>query len=200
MKKKFQGTLFLIVGNSGSGKDSIISGAIKKYPDNLKSVFLTKRYITRPPSEFEDNYTISVDEFKEMEKQGEFALKWHIYHLDYGVPIEIDDWLKKGHAVIVNVSRTIIDEAREKYENVRVVFIQVPFEITLQRVKDRGREEGDLLNERIERAKTHQTLPGADFVVDNSGKLEDAIGQFLNYLVDVVRGTEKKRNGYSSKI
>ena len=187
MKKKFKGPLFLVIGNSGSGKDSIITGAIEKYPKEMKECKLTKRYITRPPSEFEDNYTITTEKFKEMEDQGKFALKWHIYHLDYGVPIEIDEWLDKGHPVFVNVSRTIIPEARELYENIKVIFIEVPFEITLQRVKNRGREKGELLDERVQRAKTHQSFEGADFIVDNSGALEDAVDQFLNYVLKIVK-------------
>ncbi len=187
MKKKFPGALFLIVGNSGSGKDSIISGAVKKYPPYLKKkIHLTRRYITRPSSETEDNYSVTPEEFREMELQEKFSLKWHIYSLDYGVPIEIDDWLKKGHPVIVNVSRTIVEEARDIYENLKVVFIEVPFEITLQRIKDRGRETEALLNVRIERAKTHQKFPSADFVVNNSGDLNSAIDQFLNYMLKIV--------------
>ena len=187
MKKNYPGTLFLVIGNSGSGKDSIMMGAMKKYPKDMKEGFLTKRYITRPPSEFEDNYTITKEQFDEMDSQGGFALKWHIYHLDYGVPIEIDEWLEKGHPVFVNVSRTIIKEAREKYKNIKVIFIEVPFDITLQRVKNRGREKGELLDERIERAKTHQSFPDADFTVDNSGALDDAIDQFLNYVLETVK-------------
>ena len=190
MKKDYPGILFLVVGNSGSGKDSIIYGAARKYPQNLKKVHVVKRYITRPPSETEDNYSITPYEFKEMENQGKFALKWHIYQLNYGIPIEIDDWLKDGHPVLVNVSRTIVDEAREKYENIKVVFIEVPFKITLQRVKDRGREKGELLDMRIERAKENQKFPEADFVVDNSGDLDDAIAQFLNYILKETKENE----------
>ena len=187
MKKDFLGTLFLVVGNSGSGKDSIMMGAIKKLPSEIKEAHLATRYITRPPSEFEDNYTITTEKFNTMDKQGKFALKWHIYHLDYGVPIEIDDWLKEGHPVFVNVSRTVVDTARELYENIKVIFIEVPFDITLQRVKNRGREEGDLLQERIDRAKSHQSFPRADFIVDNSGDLDNAIEQFLNYVLNVIK-------------
>lgn len=190
MKKKFQGTLFLVVGNSGSGKDSIMYGTVKNYPTDLKQVHIVKRYITRPPSETEDNYGISLEEFKKMEIEGKFALKWHIYHLDYGVPIKIDEWLKNGHPVLVNVSRTIIDEARKNYENVKVVFITVPYEISLQRLEDRGREKGELLNERLERARTHQEFSSADFVVDNSGDLDDAIKQFLDIVLKVVKENE----------
>ena len=189
MKKKFQGILFLVVGNSGSGKDSIISGAIERYPEDLKEVKLAKRYITRPPSEFEDNFSITIDEYNSMELQGKFALKWEIYGLNYGVPIEIDEWLEKGHPVIVNVSRMIIDEARETYENLKVVFIEVPLEITIKRIKDRGRESGQLLQERMQRAEKNQKLPEADFNVDNSRELDNAITQFLTYLIDCVKNS-----------
>ncbi|MFX0082111.1 MAG: phosphonate metabolism protein/1,5-bisphosphokinase (PRPP-forming) PhnN [Candidatus Hodarchaeota archaeon] len=184
--KEFLGTLFLITGNSGSGKDSIISGVVNKYPSNLKQIYAPKRYITRPPSKFEENISITPEEFKKMEKKGEFALKWHIYELDYGISIEIEKWLEKGHPVIINVSRTIIGEARERYKNIKVIFIEVPFEITLQRIKDRKRESKELLIERIERARKNQTFAEADFTLDNSGNLDDAINKFLLYLINTV--------------
>lgn len=153
----------------------------------MKPLKLVKRYITRPPSETELNNPITVEEFKNLENQEKFALKWHIYGLDYGVPIEIDNWLKEGHPVIVNVSRTIVKEANEKYVNIKIIFVDVPFEITLQRVQERGRESGDLLDERIERARKSQKFPKADFIVDNSGKLDDAINQLLNYVIKVIK-------------
>jgi ribose 1,5-bisphosphokinase len=194
MVKKFSGPLFLIVGNSGSGKDSIISGVVKKYPSKLKKIHAPKRYITRPPSKFEENISISVEEFKKMEMKGDFALKWHIYNLDYGISKEIEDFLKEGHPVIINVSRMIISEAKEKYDNVKVIFIDVPFEITYQRIKDRKRESEDLLKKRIERARENQTFPEADFILDNSGDLEDAIDTLLNYLLKVIDKKEKEKN------
>ncbi|MFX0072263.1 MAG: phosphonate metabolism protein/1,5-bisphosphokinase (PRPP-forming) PhnN [Candidatus Hermodarchaeota archaeon] len=191
MKKDYLGTLFLVVGNSGSGKDSIITGVVNKFPQTLKQIHIPKRYITRESSEFEKNIFISPDRFKEMEKNSRFALKWHIYELDYGVPIEIDEWLKKGHPVIINVSRTIIENARQIYSNIKVIFIEVPFEITKKRIEDRARESGKRLEERIERARTHQKLPEADFVVDNSDTLENAIEQFFNYLLKNIESDEK---------
>ncbi|HUW89574.1 MAG TPA: phosphonate metabolism protein/1,5-bisphosphokinase (PRPP-forming) PhnN [Candidatus Nanopelagicaceae bacterium] len=190
MIKNFPGILVLVVGNSGSGKDSIISEVVKRFPSNLKEIHLTQRYITRPSSKTEDNIAITPKIFKEMSLQKKFALEWHIYDLDYGVPIDIDDWLKKGHPVIVNVSRTIVKKARSIYRNILVVFIKVPFEITFQRIKERARESGKQLQERIQRAKDNQTFPDADFIVDNSGELEIAIDQFLSYLIRVVKTKE----------
>ena len=194
MKKDFPGTLFLIVGNSGSGKDSIIKGVVKRYPSDLKSVYLIKRYITRPPSDTEDNISIASQEFREMANQGKFALMWHIYGLDYGIHIEIEDWLKKGHPVIINVSRTIVNKARKKYKNLKIIFVKVPFEVTYKRLKERAREDGKILEERIQRARNLQNFQKADFVVDNSGKLEDAITDLLKYLIETVELNEELKN------
>ena len=187
MKKNFPGTLFLVVGNSGSGKDSIMRGVIERYPSNLKSLYLTQRYITRPYSDTEDSIDVKPEDFKKLSLQGEFVLEWQIYGLDYGVPIEIDYWLEKGHPVLVNVSRSIIKKARRIYQNILVVFIDAPFEITLKRVKERARESGARLEERILRARQNQDMPDADFIVDNSGDLEDAINQFLEYLISIIK-------------
>jgi ribose 1,5-bisphosphokinase len=186
MKKDFDGILFLIVGNSGSGKDTLIRAIVERYPPDLKQILTPKRYITRKPSETESNISISPKKFSKLSQKGEFTLQWHIYGLSYGVPAIIDDWLYSGHPVIINVSRKIIQEARAKYNNVKVIFIDVTLEISIKRLKDRGRETGNRLNERIERARTHQTYEAADFSLDNSGVLENAVDKLLNYILSCV--------------
>ncbi|MFW9880341.1 MAG: phosphonate metabolism protein/1,5-bisphosphokinase (PRPP-forming) PhnN [Candidatus Thorarchaeota archaeon] len=186
MVKDFLGTLFLITGNSGSGKDSIILGVVNKYPSNLKQIYAPRRYITRAPSEFEKNIAVTPQKFREMEMEGKFALKWKIYGLNYGIPIEIENFLEKGHPVIINVSRTIVKQTRENYTNIKVIFIEVPFEITLQRIKKRKRESEDSIDERIERARKNQKFTEADLIIDNSGNLDDAINKFLTYLINLV--------------
>jgi ribose 1,5-bisphosphokinase len=185
-EKSYPGILILVVGNSGSGKDSIIRGVIEKYPQDNK-IRLAQRYITRPPSEFEENIPISPNKFKEMEDNNLFALKWSIYGLNYGVPIEIDKWLEEGDIVLVNVSRTIVEETRKIYKNIKVVFVEVPFEISLKRLKDRGRETEQQLNMRIERARKNISFPTADYVIDNSNDLEYAIKQFLEYIQTIIK-------------
>jgi len=181
--KDYPGTLFLIVGNSGSGKDSIISGVIEKYPLNLKKIYNPKRYITRPPSKTEENIHITPIEFKKLSEQGQFAFEWHIYGLDYGIPTKIDEFLLKEHPVIVNVSRTIIKEARKSYKNLKVIFINVPLEITIDRLKERGREKEKYLDKRIHRARDHQEFQEADYLIDNTGPLDYAVDRLLDYII-----------------
>ena len=107
------GTLFLIVGNSGSGKDSLIKEALANWPENKKLMRVPHRYITRPPHESEPFISVTPEEYAHLDSQGAFCLKWHSYDMDYGVPVEIMDWMQAGENVIVNVSRQIIPEARE---------------------------------------------------------------------------------------
>ncbi len=130
---------------------------------------------------------MSPEEFKKLERKGKFALKWHIYGLDYGIPINIDIFLKKGHPVLINVSRTIVKDARKKYKNLKVIFISVPIEITIKRLRERGREKGKHLEERINRAKTHQKFPEADIQINNSGNLDEAISKCLDYIIKTVK-------------
>jgi len=93
--------------------------------------------------------------------------------------------LTKNENVIVNVSRTVINQAKQEYKNLKVIFVEVPFEVTAQRVKARGREDGELLEQRLRRAKDNQHFPDADFVVDNSGNLDNAINQFTSFLSNI---------------
>ena len=60
-------------------------------------------------------------------------------------------------------------------------------EIMVKGIKIRGRGARNLLKERIERARTHQTFPEADFMIDNSRDLKDAVNQFLNYLFEIIK-------------
>jgi ribose 1,5-bisphosphokinase len=180
--------LFFIVGNSGSGKDSLVQEVIRLYPENHKEIKIPIRVITRPPSpETEDYESVNEKTFLQWEKEGKFALTWYIYGLYYGVRNDILEWMKQGHPVIINVSRLIIESSRKRFPNLRVVFVQVPFEITAARIRERGREEKEAMQARLDRARKNQTLPDADFVVDNSGDLEIAAKLLLEYILSEVK-------------
>ncbi|MHA1519256.1 MAG: hypothetical protein ACTSRK_03645 [Promethearchaeota archaeon] len=181
------GVLFLVVGNSGSGKDSVIAGVKSMWNLNnpmLPSIKVPKRFITRPSHESEDFVSITSEDFKIMKDEDKFAFWWHIYELDYGVPASIFDWLKEGSFVLVNVSRNIISQVKYQIPKTQIVFVKVPFEVTKARILSRGRENPDdpVFQARIERARDRQNLPEADIVIDNTGDLEIAVSDLAEKL------------------
>jgi ribose 1,5-bisphosphokinase PhnN len=66
-----------------------------------------------------------------------------------------------------------------------VIFVAVPLETTLQRIRGRNRETEDDpgFEQRLQRAKANQNLPEADFVVDNSVPLDEAAEKLIDYLL-----------------
>ena len=179
------GQLFLIVGNSGSGKDTLLKEVLRLWPGSTRLIRNPQRYITRPAHASEPFISVTSDEFEDLKQAGKFWLTWHVYNTEYGIPVAIFDWLKQGDSVIVNVSRQIIREARQQLLDLKVIFISVPLELTLQRIKSRNRESVDDpgFQQRLARAKENQTLTEADFVVDNSVSLEIAAEDLLNYML-----------------
>ena len=181
------GQLFLIVGNSGSGKDSLLKEAFKRWPASAGPIRIPQRYITRPAHGSEPFIPVTPEDFAALNQQGKFCLTWHVYDTDYGVPLTILNWLDQGTTVIINVSRDIIPQARRLIPDLKIIFVSVPLDVTRQRIADRNREseDGPGFQQRLARAKENQTLPGADFVVDNSVPLERAAEQLLHYMLSV---------------
>jgi len=179
------GQLFLIVGNSGSGKDSLLQEVLRRWPASAKPMRLVQRYITRPAHKSEPFISVTSETFENLKQRGRFCLTWHVYDTDYGVPVEMNQWLQQGDAVIVNVSRKIIPQARRRLPDLKVIYVYVPLEVTLQRMKRRNREsEHDPgFRQRLARAMENQTSTKADVVVDNSASLETAAEKLLSYML-----------------
>ncbi|QEE17676.1 hypothetical protein DSAG12_03513 [Promethearchaeum syntrophicum] len=186
------GVLFLLIGNSGSGKDSILNAILSNWSEEITPIKVPKRYITRPSHKTEPFLSVTPKEFIKMKNNNRFSLTWHIYDLDYGVPKIVEQWLSEGKIVIINVSRTIIPHARRLFPELKVVFVKVPFEITLARIKSRGREaeNDEMFKLRVNRAKKNQNYPDADIIIDNSGDLQIAVNSLRNYLLSFVQKSE----------
>ncbi len=173
-----QGRLVLVVGPSGVGKDTLIGYCRARLNGGGKVVF-PRRAITRPAgNDAEDHEAVSEDEFRRRDHAKGFALGWQAHGLSYGVPRSIDDDIAAGKTVVVNVSRSIIDAARRRYPNVRVVSVTATPEILARRLEGRGRESAVDIARRLDRA-TAVALGGPDLVeIDNSGS-PDGAGETL---------------------
>jgi len=169
-----RGTLFLVVGPSGAGKDSLIAAARAKLP---KQFAFPRRVITRPVDASEDHDVCTDDEFARRDARGDFGLSWRAHGLHYGVPA-FEGVLAAGRHVVVNVSRDVVDTARLRFDPVRVIEVTAPVEVLAARLKARGREDVAAIGERLARARVVKT----DATVLNDGALEAAVAAFVRAL------------------
>lgn len=132
-----------------------------------------RRFITRPTEASEDH--IPLDEKAFDERAAEFALSWRAHGLAYGIPGSISGELARGVHVVVNVSRSVVTEARARFAPVRVIEVTAAASVRAARLSARGRENKAEMGTRLER----QTAFDADVVVVNDGPLYAAVAQFL---------------------
>ena len=163
------GCLVLVVGPSGAGKDTLIDLARATLRDDASVVF-ARRVVTRAAAG-EPHDTMDADAFENAARAGAFALAWDAHDLRYGIPAEIDAHIRAGRTVVCNVSRTIVEAARTRYAEVRVVLITAPPGGLAARLAARARGSDGDLAQRLARAEAFADL-AADCVIANVGAPE----------------------------
>jgi phosphonate metabolism protein PhnN/1,5-bisphosphokinase (PRPP-forming) len=98
-----RGTLVLVVGPSGVGKDSVIAGAAERFRGDPRILF-PRRLITRPvEAGGEPHVALSPAEFAARRDAGGLMLHWSAHGLDYGLPQAAAAELVAGRTVVANV-------------------------------------------------------------------------------------------------
>ena len=125
---------------------------------------------------------MTPDAFRAALARREFALHWEAHGHLYGLRRGIDDDIRAGRTVVVNVSRTVIDAARRSYADVTVVSITAPPEVLAERIATRARGSDGLSGQRLGRTVSETAAP--DITILNVGRPEDNARR----LVRIVRG------------
>jgi len=172
-------TLWLIVGPSGVGKDSLLDGARAALADDPGFVF-PRREITRPAAAGgEDHIPVSMADFEARRAAGDYALCWTANGHGYGVPRSIDAGLDAGRSVIVNGSRGALDEARSRYADLKIIAVTAPPILLRARLQARGRESREEIEARLTRAAA-LSVDGEDVIhFSNDRPLEEAVRAFI---------------------
>lgn len=173
------GSLVLVVGPSGVGKDTLIAGARQALENDKRFVFV-RRLVTRPTdAEIEDHDSLDPETFRQMDEAGRFALSWDAHNLRYALPLSLDTDLALGKTVVANVSRHVVPEAVERYPACAVVLITAEISCRAERLIRRGRESGDQITARLARESAPVPAGITPVIIDNSGLLAIGVAAFV---------------------
>jgi ribose 1,5-bisphosphokinase len=179
------GTLVLVVGPSGAGKDTLMNEARAALADDPRFVFV-RRVVTREAvAALEDHDSISAEAFAENARRGAYALSWEAHGLHYGLPASIDAALVAGRVVVANTSRAVVSRAMDKYRRCVAFYVDAAPEIRASRLRARGREDGMATTARLARQADMLPADARVIRIDNSGALPDGVARFVSALLAI---------------
>ncbi len=168
------GTMIVVVGPSGAGKDTLIDYAAERLRDQA-DVHFVRRIITRDSDAGGENHEgCSEETFQRKKVAGEFCVSWSAHGLHYGIPASVKQHLKKGGVAVANGSRSALPHFRAAFPNLKVVVVTARPEILSVRLANRGRESMSEIMGRLDR-KVEAICDSFDVTtIDNSGEIEEA--------------------------
>lgn len=182
-----RGTLVLVVGPSGAGKDMLLRGARRALAGQWAYDF-PAREITRPANAGgEAHVAITEAEFAARLAAGAYCLAWRAHGLGYGLPRVLEDGLAAGRTVVVNASRAAISEARQRFAPLRIVHVTAPPHVIARRLHGRGRESAAEIDARLRRAGA-LAVEGPDVItLVNVAPPKQAVAGFVDLLARLTR-------------
>ena len=178
--------MFVILsGSSGAGKNTIIKALTEKNK-NLK-VFKTCTTRGARPEEINNNvyYHISKEEFEDKIKKGDFFEFEEIHGNLYGTLKETIDLIRKNEFHFIKdigvEGQISFKERFPKDVKIVSIFLKVPKEELIKRLKERGEKE---IEKRMERFDYENSLiDNFDYVIENNS-IEGTIKEIEKILAE----------------
>ncbi len=172
------GTLALVVGPSGAGKDTLIDAARAELAAEDGFVF-ARRVVTRASHDASEQHDAMTPEaFDRAEAEGAFLLSWRAHGLGYAIPDAARQALRASRVVVANVSRGSISDAERLVERVVVLHVTAPIEVLAQRIATRGREPAEDIAARLQRQAAFTVGRAPVIEIINDRDIEDAARRF----------------------
>ena len=176
--------LVVISGPSGVGKGTIVKLLQDKYKKESKKLYLSISCTTRSPREGEIDgvhyYFITEGEFlKRIHDEDFFEYNKYGTGKYYGTPKStVINYLNKGYDVILEIDVNGYKQIKEQYPDCVGIFIMPPsIDELYERLKGRGTETKEVIEQRIETAKLEISQKDLyDYIITNENeKSEEAM-------------------------
>ncbi|MBI2597532.1 hypothetical protein HYW41_05245 [Candidatus Daviesbacteria bacterium] len=194
--------MIVLTGKTASGKDTIAYKLLLKYPLLKRVITTTSRIPRKDETNGKDYYFLTREEFNEKIKNGEFA-----EYVGYGGNLYgtfkkeleqalISDTLwridpSRAGEVREFIKRTFPSgEAQDLIQRVVVIYITTADKVILERLKNRGLSESEIIKRMNDDNKIWQKYSQKyDFVVENApGRLDQTLNKIISILGSNPRG------------
>jgi ribose 1,5-bisphosphokinase len=176
--------IVLIVGASGTGKESLLRSTRSYYKHDPRFYF-ARRYATKPPGENEDNYFLDRAGFMILKTHGYFVAEWEENGYLYGIPWSFAEGAD-GATLFCSVSRTAIRSFEKRFDSVTTVQITARAKRIRERLEKQTQKNTTTIKRRVARAKELWHTQNL-VLFDNSPPLSQATQSFINLLPILVK-------------
>ena len=191
MKLNDRGLLVVISGPSGVGKGTVRKALFEMPKHNLTySVSMTTR--AKRPGEIDgiDYYFVSREEFLKRVSEGKFLEHAEFVGNYYGTPLDkVNERLEDGQEVVLEIEVEGALQVKKKVPDCVMIFIVPPGKEALyQRLRKRGTESEDVIQQRIEKANREFKLAKYyDYIVVN-----DEVSNAADRIMAIIRAEHAK--------
>ncbi len=171
--------VFVITGQSGAGKGTLIKRLLALFPQLELAVSATTR--ARRPGEVEGihYYFIGDEEFDRRLEDGDF-LEYHVFpwgQRSGTLLSEIDRIGEEGKVCVLELETEGALNVAERVPGAVTIFITAPIEELERRLLERATESSGEIGERLRVAREQRTVADRfDYIVENDD-LERAVGE-----------------------
>lgn len=191
MKLNNRGLLIVLSGPSGVGKGTVRKALFNLEGHNLVySVSMTTRKPRCGEVEGSDYFFVSREEFEERIQNGKMLEYAEFVNNYYGTPVdEVEKQLNSGNEVVLEIEVQGALQVREKMTDAVFIFIAPPsMDALYKRLKKRGTEPEEVIQERIEKAKRELGLAYKyDYIVVN-----DDVNNAADRIMAIIRAEHAK--------
>lgn len=171
------GFLLIFSGPSGSGKDTVLQEILKRDDKTVVSISMTTREPRPNEADGRDYYFVTKEEFEKHIENDEM-LEWAKYDENYyGTPkAPVMKWIDEGKTVVLEIEVQGADKIRQKYPEVRSMFLMPPsIHVLEERLRARHTNTEEDIQRRLEAAKGEISRANDyDYIIVNN-RLEDAV-------------------------
>ncbi len=155
-QKTRKGKIVIISGPSGVGKSTICKEVVKRLDNVCLSISVTTRPMAEAEVDGQDYWFLSQQQFRKRINEGSLLEYAEVFGHLYGTPKDkVEVALGAGKTIILEIDVQGAREVKSVCPDAVMVFIFPPTEKELaQRIKNRGREGMEAVEERLEGADT----------------------------------------------